>query len=114
MPTSEFLSFLFSVNETLITGDEDEAWECKIGSKICFNEKTFKHALQERCREKVFEIQSRLPLLLSNHKKYLVVLTNLLFAAYFLQHVILVYGPSQCHGTHCLHMFGVDQCALFD
>eukprot|EP00438_Fugacium_kawagutii_P036103 Skav207191 [mRNA] locus=scaffold4046:37645:39168:+ [translate_table: standard] len=67
----------------LVAGDE--AWECKVGSKICFNEATFKHALQEQCRQKVFEIQSRLPLLLPSNKKYLVILTNLLFAAYLIQ-----------------------------
>ena len=59
-------------------------WPCKVGDRKCWNEATFKQAVREECRRKVFEIQSRLPLLLPCNKKYLAILTNLLFVAYLI------------------------------
>ena len=62
----------------------DDDWPCKVGDRMCWNETNFRHALREECRRKVFEIQSRLPLLLPCNKKYLAILTNLLFVAYLI------------------------------
>lgn len=68
------------------TGDceRSDDWPCKVGDRMCWNETNFRHALREECRRKVFEIQSRLPLLLPCNRKYLAILTNLLFVAYLI------------------------------
>mgnify|MGYP002803535339 FL=1 len=59
-------------------------WPCLVGNRQCWNEIAFEHAVKEECCRKVFQIQSSMPLLIPCNKKYLAILTNLLFVAYLI------------------------------
>ncbi|CAK8994817.1 Transient receptor potential cation channel subfamily M member 1 [Durusdinium trenchii] len=52
--------------------------------KVCWDKEDFEKAVREECREQVFQVQSRMPLLIPRYKKYLAILTNLGFAAYLI------------------------------
>ncbi|CAK8994331.1 Transient receptor potential cation channel trpm (Transient receptor potential cation channel [Durusdinium trenchii] len=52
--------------------------------KKCWDLAQFNKAIREECREQVFLVQCRLPLLIPRYKKYLAILTNLAFAAYLI------------------------------
>ncbi|CAK9085939.1 unnamed protein product [Durusdinium trenchii] len=65
---------------------KDKDWPYKMGKrkKVCWGSDDFEDALREECRERVFLIQCRVPLLISRYRKCLAIFSNLAFAAYLI------------------------------
>ena len=63
-------------------GEKD--WPYRLGKKLCWDPEDFENAVREKCRERVFFVQCRVPLLISRFRKCLAIFTNLAFAAYLI------------------------------
>jgi len=54
----------------------------RIGKQRYWSKAAYRKAVVEKCRDAVFGVERWIPLLIPRHKRYLAILTNLLFAAY--------------------------------
>ena len=71
--------------EDLIIQLSDEARQEEEKTAKQEKEEPTRYQVSERCRARVFKVQSRVPLLFPRHKKYLAIVTNFMFAYFLIQ-----------------------------